>query len=163
MVAVSMLSRYPEVLKDLFQMDEKDKLEDFKIKQNGRYDLKVYMMGEPITFSIDDIIPFGRVSKTHFRPLQAQLNQQTWSLWPLIVEKVWAKAKGNYELSHIGFIENGISFLTGAPTMRVKLYAYRSRYRKLWNKLFENHRLGYMQATTTSGIDNTQVNEYGLA
>lgn len=121
-------------------------------------------MGEPVNIRIDDIIPYERVENSHFfRPMFAQLSQKTWSLWPMIIEKAWAKAKGNYQLSDFGFIENGIGFLTGVPTVRIKLAKHENKYRQLWNKMYKQNLKGYMHGTTTIGTDNTLVNEYGLS
>lgn len=36
-------------------------------------------------------------------------------MWGPIIEKVWAKAKGSYEMADGGLIENGLRAITGNP------------------------------------------------
>ena len=37
------------------------------------------------------------------------------ALWGAIIEKAWAKMKGNYLMAEGGFVVNGIHYLTGVP------------------------------------------------
>jgi len=39
-------------------------------------------------------------------------------MWAAVLEKAWAKVKGNYVISEFGFFENGINALTGTPVIR---------------------------------------------
>lgn len=36
-------------------------------------------------------------------------------MWTVILEKAWAKVKGNYNIANEGLIPDGIRTLTGAP------------------------------------------------
>lgn len=38
------------------------------------------------------------------------------SMWAPILEKAWAKVKGNYAQTDGGFVVNGLRSLTGVPT-----------------------------------------------
>lgn len=37
-------------------------------------------------------------------------------IWPLLLEKVWAKLNGNYDYTNSGYIYEGFLLLGGSPT-----------------------------------------------
>lgn len=39
-------------------------------------------------------------------------------MWAAILEKAWAKVKGNYLIADGGLVENGLHALTGVPVFR---------------------------------------------
>jgi len=39
-------------------------------------------------------------------------------MWAAIMEKAWAKLKGNYLIAEGGLLENGLHYLVGIPVFR---------------------------------------------
>ena len=61
---------------------------------------------------MDDYIPFDP-----HRKVPAFTNSQGNKMWPIILEKVWAKIHGSYEYCNSGHSLLAFSFLTGAPCL----------------------------------------------
>ena len=40
-------------------------------------------------------------------------------MWAAIMEKAWAKLKGNYLIAEGGLVENGLHYLVGIPVIRI--------------------------------------------
>jgi len=57
-----------------------------------------------------------------FYPMNAKIGANN-DFWAIILEKAWAKMKGNYLHTYSGFIENGLSNLLGFP-----VYSYQTQY-----------------------------------
>jgi hypothetical protein len=66
-------------------------------------------------------------------------------------------------MTDVGFIENGLRFLTGVPVERIKLKSYHNLPETLWNTIWEYHQKEFYMGTTTEGSNNQMLNEYGLA
>ena len=45
------------------------------------------------------------------------------SMWAAILEKAWAKVKGNYLIADAGMIENGLYMMVGCPVIRYETSA----------------------------------------
>lgn len=60
--------------------------------------------------------------------LKAALVGDDKSLWGPIVEKAWAKIKGNYAAADLGLLKNGIRAITGAPTFGFNLHSSAHSY-----------------------------------
>ena len=90
-------------------------------------------------------------------------------MWAPLLEKAWAKVKGNYLNSEGGYVVSGIRALTGVPTFVYKAYTLgtSSKYLSLAEaftliKLAEDAR--YIMATGTDGSgDNILSNSCGIA
>ena len=48
------------------------------------------------------------------------------SMWAPILEKAWAKVKGNYLNANGDLLQNGLRSIVGVPTYNYELSAYRS-------------------------------------
>ena len=85
----------------------------------GLYGVKFYVMGKWITVVVDDLFPMSNISKTS--------KQQQWSfifaspkrsspvkeIWPMVMEKAWAKLHGSYEATDAGDNHDALECLTG--------------------------------------------------
>ena len=78
------------------------------------------------------------------------------AMWASLLEKAWAKVKGNYMISENGFFENGIYALTGTPVIRYQT-ADITNYadaEKAWEKIRAADAADYlMGAATGPGSD----------
>lgn len=88
------------------------------------------------------------------------------AIWGAILEKAWAKVKGNYVNSNGDLMQNGLRALIGVPTYRYELkdrYTFRSI-----DYLFEILELadeaGFIMAVETAGAgDDSVLNHCGIA
>lgn len=95
----------------------------------GMYILRLYVNGEPKNIVVDDFIPCDPVTN-----LPAFSRSKDGKIWPVILEKAWAKIHGGYENSSSGHSLVAFSFLTGAPC----LYYDHVTEKDLWKRLKES-------------------------
>ena len=84
--------------------------------KNGRatddsFEANIYIHGEPVTIVVDDSFPVANASKIAF----AGINENSGNIWPLILEKAWAKCNKSYEDIIPGNSADAFQFLTPAP------------------------------------------------
>ena len=78
---------------------------------DGAYEANVYIHGEPVKIAVDDYFPVANTSKIAF----AGINENSGNIWPMILEKAWAKCNRSYEDIIPGNSADAIEFLTPAP------------------------------------------------
>ena len=61
MVAASIVGRHSQMLEQVFGIPFGSRLEDFKIRDDGKYELNVFVQGMPTKMWIDDTLPFKKV------------------------------------------------------------------------------------------------------
>ena len=88
-------------------------LSDF-INVAGIFVINGYVRGIPRTLYVDDSIPFKKYDSGNELPIFAQQGSDG-SLWPMLIEKLWAKTIGNYERTIAGNINELFEFIGGAP------------------------------------------------
>ena len=87
-----------------------------KMVKNGKasddsFEANIYIHGEPVTIVVDDSFPVANASKIAF----AGINENSGNIWPLILEKAWAKCNKSYEDIIPGNSADAFQFLTPAP------------------------------------------------
>ena len=87
-----------------------------KMVKNGKasddsFEANIYIHGEPVTIVVDDSFPVANASKIAF----AGINENSGNIWPLILEKAWAKCNKSYEDIIPGNSSDAFQFLTPAP------------------------------------------------
>ena len=81
-------------------------------KVNDRvFEANIYIHGEPVKIKVDDSFPVANASKIAF----AGINENTGNIWPMILEKVWAKCNKSYEDIIPGNSADAFKFLTPGP------------------------------------------------
>lgn len=83
------------------------------ISKSGVYGIKMYVMGTPMTITIDDYLPV----LDNNRLLYAGIGDDK-SLWSALMEKAFAKLHGNYARTVAGDPVDGVSTLNGSPYTR---------------------------------------------
>ena len=78
---------------------------------DGVFEANIYIHGEPVKIKVDDSFPVANASKIAF----AGINENTGNIWPMILEKVWAKCNKSYEDIIPGNSADAFQFLTPAP------------------------------------------------
>lgn len=97
------LSENPSNIKNLVQTAARG--------NDGLFETKVYIHGEPVSVIIDDQFPVANATKLAF----AGINENSNNLWPAILEKAWAKCNKTYEDIIPGNSADAFEFLTPAP------------------------------------------------
>mmetsp|Transcript_29160 Transcript_29160/g.38829 ORF Transcript_29160/g.38829 Transcript_29160/m.38829 type:complete len:95 (-) Transcript_29160:599-883(-) len=80
------------------------------LKYPGAHAVNFYTLGVPHTVVVDDFVPF-----LNNKPLFARINKDDPATWPLILEKAFAKVRGNYYHLVGGYSEEGVRYMTGGP------------------------------------------------
>ena len=78
---------------------------------DGAFEANIYIHGEPVKIVVDDSFPVANASKIAF----AGINEKTGNIWPMILEKIWAKCNKSYEDIIPGNSADALEFLTPAP------------------------------------------------
>ena len=102
---LSTLSTLAENPKNITNIIHNSKVSD------GNFGATIYIHGEPIKIVVDDSFPVANASKIAF----AGINETTGNIWPMILEKVWAKCNKSYEDIIRGNSSDAFEFLTPAP------------------------------------------------
>ncbi|CDW75384.1 calpain family cysteine protease containing protein [Stylonychia lemnae] len=119
--ALSSLAQYPQRVLSLFV-----NLDYAKV---GMFIIRLCVNGEFQNVVVDDFIPFDPHSNQ-----PAFTKSRNNKLWPVILEKAWAKIHGGYENSSSGHSVVSFSFLTGAPCS----YIQHDDQEKLWDLVKES-------------------------
>jgi hypothetical protein len=80
----------------------------------GIFAVKVYIRGKATQIVIDDYLPF--YGSTGNNLLFDHISPTGEGLWAPLLEKVWSKASGNYDVTSGGWMAEAVDFLTGAPS-----------------------------------------------
>lgn len=87
------------------------------------------------------------------------------AIWGAVLEKAWAKVKGNYLISEGGLIVNGLRALTGVPVFSYNLGSFTtvSDLSVLYNLLKSADDAGYIMGASTDGGGDSNQNVCGIA
>ena len=66
-----------------------------ELNVRGGYAVNFFALGVPQTTVVDDYIPFKKDRKDIYKPVYASISNDN-SLWPMILEKAFAKMQGNF-------------------------------------------------------------------
>ena len=105
------VAEFPEVLENTFLTKEKNSA--------GIYAVRFFIRGKPWIITVDDY--FLYTPQYEIPHWYANIGDDN-SLWVPILEKAWAKIKGNFANSDGGWTQNGIRALTGAPVFEYYTY-----------------------------------------
>ena len=102
---LSTLSTLAENPKNISNIIRNSKVSD------GNFEANIYIHGEPVKIVVDDSFPVANASKIAF----AGINETSGNIWPMILEKIWAKCNKSYEDIIPGNSSDAFEFLTPAP------------------------------------------------
>lgn len=111
MQAMGCIGEFPELVRNVFLTETKNAA--------GIHGIQFYIRGKPWHVSIDDKLTYY-YSRLEF----AQASADGRAIWGAILEKAWAKVKGNYMIADGGYIANGLRSLTGVPVFDYYLGSY---------------------------------------
>lgn len=109
---------------------------------------------------VDDIFLMDKLSSG----LKAATVGDDASLWAPILEKAWAKVKGNYAAIDYGLLKNGIRALTGAPVFGFTLRSSSSSRTndQTFADIVSAHSKNYIVNIQTNGGSDSSTNKYGI-
>jgi len=77
--------------------------------------MNFWSLGVPSTVFVDDYLPLRRVEGTNGYQAFFARSPEDGSMWPLFLEKAFAKHHGNYLHIELGAPSMAVMALTGAP------------------------------------------------
>ena len=137
-----------------------NKLVDPKEKgNNGSFTSNVIIHGEPVKLVVDDTFPVANESKLAF----AGLNEASGNIWPMVLEKAWAKCNRSYEDIIPGNSADAFEFLTPAP---YNTFYHNAETRPtLFETITEANKKGYVvlaDITETASTNLETLSKLGL-
>ena len=105
---MSALYNHEDLLKDAFLIKEKNKA--------GIYAVRLFFRARPVVIVIDDAILMIDDEGAGVNHRFAKINPNFNTIWPIIMEKAFAKLKGNYMLLQGGFMSNAFKAILGVPS-----------------------------------------------
>ena len=133
--AASCVAQTPHRIKKLFVTDH--------LNDAGVYSVTLYLMGMPVTVTVDDYLPFWEGSNTLTYSSVSSDN----ALWMPILEKAAAKLYGNYGMLSGGWMGPAIQTLTGSPFFDV--YHSEMTVDELWDWVSEKMNDEWMITAST--------------
>ncbi len=104
---ISAIAEYPKRIINLFTQKTKNPY--------GCYEIKVNIEGEIIKSLVDDYFPCVEVDENEYKLAFTNISTKSLNIWPLLLEKVWAKVNGSYNNIIEGCASQAFDFLTPAP------------------------------------------------
>lgn len=84
-------------------------------------------------------------------------------MWAPILEKAWAKAKGNYAQADAGFVVSGLRALTGVPTFTYLISSTDFTSSETFDLLAAGESVDYPMGASTTGSSDSVFNDCGIA
>ena len=120
--AAAAVAQHPRRIERLFEIEN--------LNTAGVYSVNMYIMGIPVSVTVDDHLTFWSHSP---RGLTYGSASPDGGLWMPILEKAAAKLYGNYELLQGGWMGPAVQSMTGAPYYET--YHEDMSVSDLWNKI----------------------------
>lgn len=108
MASLSCIGEFPDLVKNVF-------LTEATNDQNA-IAVRFFIRGKPWVLTIDEKLLFVGSSNPYLKFSKRSADGN--ALWAALLEKAWAKMKGNYLIAEGGLAENGMHYLTGIPVIR---------------------------------------------
>lgn len=133
---------------------------------SGAFLVKMYKCGEYEEYLIiDDYFPVGRDNNWLFAQSDMERNERVLEMWPMILEKAYAKLYKSYERIGGGKVHIALAELTGGIPQYIKITdSIQDNIEEFWERLYNYHDSGYMLgAGTPENVRGDSVaNENGI-
>jgi calpain-15 len=131
----------------------------------GIVGIQLFIRGKPWTITIDDYMLFDTSSSSPTLEYAQQSSGN--AMWAPILEKAWAKIKGNYAQADAGFVVSGLRALTGAPTFTYSISDVGSSSGYSISETFDliaaGESVDYIMGASTAGSSDSVFNDCGIA
>jgi calpain-15 len=141
----SLASQQPNEIAKLFITSE--------YNDAGCYAMRLLVNGYPQVIVVDDYIPYDKITKC---PVFA--GKKTKNIWPMLLEKAWAKINGSYEGISTGSACEALKNLIPYPIEKLKYNKTKEEVRELWRKL-NDAMAGQYLVTCASGEGDVERSE----
>ena len=154
--ALRFLVEEPERIISLFDLNQ----ENNKDKKINYFEIFTYINGYKYRIIIDDQFPFIENKEKKMELAFCGINNKTKNIWPLILEKAWAKINSSYEDIIEGNISDIFYFLTPCP---LKIYHHDIKYNNLFEKIKNAVDNNFIVCTDiNSNKENQLLNKLGI-
>ena len=118
----SIVGQHPEEIKKMFMTK--------KINKSGCYVVRVLLNGHFYKIVVDDYVPYNKLTKSLI-----YAGKKTKNVWPIILEKAWAKFNGSYEDIVTGTSDDAMKFLLPYPIERITIERDKIKFDEQWEKI----------------------------
>ena len=125
-----------------------------ELDRKGGHAVNMFTLGVPSTVVIDDYIPF-----IDGKAMGARMTDDG-SIWPMVLEKAFAKMRGNYNHISGGLPSKGVRYLRGGP-----IIAKKTKYMTvddIWNFVTEHLGNGDLVTAGTQAGADTDTDKWGM-
>ena len=143
---LSALSENPERIKKLLPKP--------KISEEGVYECDVYIHGNLTPIVIDDYFPVIENENEETEIAFANMNKETKNIWPMLLEKVWAKCNLSYEDIIVGNSAEAFEFLSPAP---YDTYYHNVDTKRLFDLIRQSNEKGFIVVSDITLTKNTNL------
>lgn len=158
--AMAVVSERPDILEQLFLTKQ--------YNHSGVYEMRLCIDGLWTNVFVDDYFPCHKRSRTMVFAV-GRKNQ----LWVSLLEKALAKIYGNYAMLRAGRTVEGLSTLTGAPTLSIDLehteldtHSRQMALDVVWAQLLSARETRFIMGCSCGGgkrhVDETEYTKMGL-
>lgn len=142
--AISALAEIPERIKMLFPR--------LDFSPVGAFEVIIYLHGEPVRVVVDDYFPFVQIGDSEPQLAFVGINERSKNIWPMILEKVWAKLNLSYEDIISGHSGEAFEFLSPAP---IETYYHDVHADHLFEEIKDADDKDYIICTDITMTENT--------
>lgn len=147
--AMSAAAEFPELIQNMFVNKEKN--------DEGLYLIRFFIRGKPWVVSIDDYLVTENNHLILTQPSDG-------AMWAPLLEKAWAKVKGTYSNTALGFMATGFRAITGVPSEMTALAGLdAAKANAVFAKMLKYDKEGYLMGASTDGSNHFEKNACNIA
>ena len=127
-----------------------------QISPNGIYEARVYLHGEPVSVVVDDYFPCREKEDGTFEIAFTGINQITKNVWPMILEKIWAKVNFTYENIIEGTPSDAFEFLCPCP---IDDYTHDITAEEIFDKVIDADQKNFILTCAITPTENLNLKD----
>lgn len=146
--SLSSFAEFPDMVKAAFPGTE-------ELNDSGIYNVRFFIRGKPWIVTVDNYLAFMDVDSDEEPELVFGAMGQGNAAWGIIMEKAWAKVKGNYMNAEFDLSANSIRALTGAPVFDYYSDEFEvsdEAMDEMWELLLEAEKQNYLMSASSNGM-----------
>jgi hypothetical protein len=149
--ALATISGHPDVVKDMFCNRKKE------VNRSGVYCIRLYIRGKPWIMTIDDEVGFDNGTNSLY--FSNVINN---NIWPVLLEKAYAKMKGTYSFIDSTHAATGLRAVSGAPVITTEFAGTKLSSEEMWRLIEDGDMRKYLMTLVTFQGKNDERNGCGL-
>jgi calpain-15 len=134
----------------------------------GIYSVRFCKNGEWRVITVDDHVPITKRARPYYQSVMyckfGDVKDGVAEMWPIILEKAYAKLHGSYQAIEAGQTSDGLTDLTGHPSFSVQIQSKQGEVAdgSFWNSIRGWHSSGYMMGCGSHSGSDTNHNNLGI-